>query len=95
MREQNENKLPLHLARKLFESVPTCQKVLDERIYRYPSYSHGFLKKWRSTPEALASEQLAVKACSFVVWEDFRFTDGRTILCSFFQPRIDTMDWSH
>jgi hypothetical protein len=63
------------LPSELLESLPIRQTVFDGQLYRFRSPALAFYREWRGVPQVLVTEDVAVNAASYLVWEQYRLTD--------------------
>jgi hypothetical protein len=78
MSDDAENELPPYLTSEILTSIPTLQTTCDGKIYKFRSFSAGFIKEWRKEKNVLSTEELAVKASSYLFYEQNRATSWQS-----------------
>jgi hypothetical protein len=87
MSSDAENKLPPYLTPEILNSIPTLQATGDGKIQRFRCFSAGFINEWRKTPDVLSTEELAVRAASYLFFEQNRATSWQSESYLYFPKR--------
>jgi len=77
MSSDAESEFPQYLRPETVALIPTLRKTCEGKIYEFPCYSAGFIKEWRKQPDVLSTEELAVRASSYLFYEQNRATNWR------------------
>jgi hypothetical protein len=78
MSSHAENELPEYLPPEILDSIPTLQAACDGKIHRFRCFSAGFINEWRKEKNVLSTEELAVKASSYLFYEQNRATSWQS-----------------
>ena len=78
MNNDAENELPPYVSPEILDSIPTLRVSCDGKIHRFRCFSAGFINEWRKEKNALSTEELALKASSYLFYEQNRATSWQS-----------------